>query len=272
MLSDGEVRRFRSDGFLLVRNFLPPERVAEVRRICLDYFASKGRSAGGGKVEGDLPKRIPELKALLEYPPALEIARQLVGEKVMHPHESAAHFGPVNRGWHKDARDYARQNPRGTDWNDDYRLVHFVYYLQDHVEHSGGISVRRGSHRIKNHYDGEVVTIPSRAGDLVMFDLRTSHSGNTPVLRPEFGWIPKILVEPIPWRRFPIRILQPHRLVQPRLWKMDWLYRPYHADRLAVFFVYGAADQHTSNFFDYLRARTDEYPYLQAYSAPMEVP
>jgi hypothetical protein len=267
-LSDEQIQSFRRQGYLHVPGFLPQERVAALRAACDAYFAAgNGREAGHGKVEGDIPRRMAEVSWLLTYPPALGIAQQLVGVTVMHPHETAVHISTVNRGWHKDARDYAHNDPNGTDWQDDYRLCHFAYYLQDHTDYSGGISFKRGSHRIKNHIEGQPVTIDSRAGDLVIFDLRTTHMGNTLKLKPQYRWIPRSLVLPLPWARFYRRALQPQRLLQPLLARQSWLYLPEHRDRLAIFFVYGADDLHTRNFFAYLRARP-EYPYLQDYDEP----
>src|SRR5687768_14713966 len=118
-LTPTQIESFRRDGFLHISGFLPAEKTAELRRACKAYFAKdNGRSKNGGKMETDILHRFPEIAWLLTWPPALELARQLVGPAVLHPHETAVHMGPVNRGWHKDARDYGRQDPNGADWQD----------------------------------------------------------------------------------------------------------------------------------------------------------
>jgi Phytanoyl-CoA dioxygenase (PhyH) len=260
---------FRRDGYLHLCDFLPSDKVADLRRACMDYFEKgHGRSRNSARVETDIPRRVPEIAWLLTWPPALEVARQLVGPAVLHPHETAVHLGAVNRGWHKDSRDYHREDPNGTDWQDDYRVIHFAYYLQDHRQRSGALAVKRGSHRIRNHVEGPVVPILNGPGDLVVFDLRTTHTGNTVMPRSQFEWLPESLVHPIPSpsqrsrRRF-----QPLPLLQAALQRLPFVYEQPYADRLAIFFVYGADDQHTRNFFDYLKARPD-YGHLAAYESP----
>jgi hypothetical protein len=271
-LTPAQRESFERDGFLHLRGFLPPDKVSELRRACTEYFAARGRSKNGGKLETDVLQRMPQIAWLLTWPPALEVARQLVGPAVVHPHETAVHLGAVNRGWHKDSRDYQRQDDAGTDWQDDYRVIHFAYYLQDHRHRSGALALKKGSHRIPNLREGDVVSIRNEPGDLVIFDLRATHTGNTPVPRSAFSWLPGSLVYPIDDRasRASSFLLRPLRLARGLLTRVPFVYEQPHADRLAIFFVYGADDQHTRNFFDYLKARSD-YPHLAAYEAPLRI-
>jgi hypothetical protein len=272
LLSPAQREAFQRDGFLHVGGFLPPEKTAELRRTCMDHFAKgHGVSKNGGKIETDILRRFPEVAWLLTWPPALELARQLVGGgAVMHPHETAVHLGPVNRGWHKDSRDYAREDASGTDWQDDYRVIHFAYYLQDHKHRSGALAIKRGSHRAKNLSDGVVVPMRNDPGDLVVFDLRATHTGNTLTPRRSFAWLPPSLVYPPlgPAPRNPL--LRPLRTTRAVLQRLPWVYERPHADRLALFLVYGADDQHTRNFFEFLKGRPD-YPHLAAYDGPLRV-
>lgn len=269
-LTPTQMESFRRDGFLHVRGFLPPEKTAELRRACKEHFAKgNGRSKNGGTMEIDILHRVPEIAWLLTWPPALDMARQLVGPAVLHPHETAVHMGPVNRGWHKDARDYGRQDPNGADWQDDYRVVHFAYYLQDHRHRSGAFAVKKGSHRVQNLVQGAVVPMLNEPGDLVIFDLRLTHTGNTVTPRKLFAWLPSALVCPTPWRSR-LRVFQPARVLHSALRRLPWVYEEPYDDRLAIFFVYGADDQHTRNFFDYLKARPD-YAHLAAHESPLRL-
>ena len=53
--------------------------------------------------------------------------------------------------------------------------------------------------------------------------------------------------------------------------RLPWLFLPDHgSDRFVIFFVYGADDAHTRDFFSFLRTEPD-YPYLAAYTAPQRL-
>jgi hypothetical protein len=269
-LSEEQLAAFQRDGFVVVRRFLDPRTVATLREACRAHFRTQtGCPVGGGVVEADLGKRMPEVGRMLTHPPALEIAQQLVGTNIVHPYQDAVHVGAVNRGWHKDARDYLRPSDDPTDWSEDYRLVHFAYYLQDHIAHSGAISFRRGSHRNTSVTDGEIVTPEVHAGDLVIFDLRTTHYGNTLMLRPALRrFRPTVFMDAL-WSSTRFALLRP--LARRLIRRLSWLFLPEHGtERLVIFFVYGADDRHSRRFFDYLRGEPD-YPYLAAYDEPLRL-
>jgi hypothetical protein len=119
---------------------------------------------------------------------------------------------------------------------------------------------------VPNLVDGAVVPIRCEPGDLVVFDLRATHTGNTLTPRRHFAWLPPSLVYPIPWTSTPF-VLRSLKILQAALRRLPWVYEEPYDDRLAIFFVYGADDQHTRGFFEYLKARPD-YPHLAAYESP----
>ncbi|MGZ5970544.1 MAG: phytanoyl-CoA dioxygenase family protein [Polyangiales bacterium] len=248
-MSDSSIAaRFRTDGFVVVPGFLDAREVERMRALCVANMF-RGERVGGGTCLADLQHHLPEAHALVTDPRSLAVARALVGPRVLDVHQNAVHRGTVNRGWHKDAVDYMQGRPDGPDWADDYRIVHFAWYLQDHTEFAGGISFRRGSHRIKNHRDGEVVTPPLRAGDLVAFDLRTSHFGNTIQLRDGRT----VFLDRL-WRSK----RPPWSLTSRAVRRLKGVFRPEHGDgRLVIFAMYGADDAHTHRFFGWLRTQPD---------------
>jgi len=269
-VSPDEIRSFQRDGFLHVRGFLESEEVGRLRAACFDHFGvSPGSAHASFKRELDVGKRMPAVEWLVTHPPALEVARHLLGQKVLYTYESAAHLGTGCRYWHKDARDAT--NPEGRDWQEDYRVVFFGYYLSDQVGRSGGLSVRRGSHKIKNLFGGELVTLDTAPGDLVVFDCRITHAGNTLRLKPPFRWLPGGLALAIPKASGWKRLLQLHRiLARAVLLRCPWLFLPAPADRMAIFLAYGNDDAHTRGFFSWLRG-SPGYEHLLAYDEPARV-
>ncbi|HEX3593792.1 MAG TPA: phytanoyl-CoA dioxygenase family protein [Polyangiaceae bacterium] len=249
-----DTRRFSRDGYLVVPGILDETRVQTLRRD-LHQARVRGAAVGGGRVLFDPGASIPAVRALFTDPATLAIAREVVGNLVVDLHQSAAHFGAVNRGWHKDCADYMQGRSDGPDWSDDYRIVHFAWYLQDHARHGGGISFRRGSHRIRNDRDGEAVTPAVRDGDLVLFDLRTTHFGNTIQLR----WPRRpVFLDPL-WR-LPKRWagLTPWAAASLATRALPAVFMPEHGERrLVLFAMYGADDAHSRRFFAWLRSQPD---------------
>jgi hypothetical protein len=265
-LTPDQVRSFRDDGFLHLRGFLPDELVARLRAACLDHFGvGPDLPRSFFRRELDVGKKIPALEWLVRHPPALDVGRELLGGSVLYTYESAAHLGTGCRYWHKDARD--TWNAEGSDWTEDYRVVFFGYYLSGHLGRSGGLSLRRGSHRIKDLRGGDLVTLETGPGDLVVFDCRLTHAGNTLRLRPVFRWIPRSLVMPAPQSGASSGLPRLQLLVQTALLRCPWLFLPAPRDRMAIFLAYGGDDAHTRGFFTWLRG-SKGYEHLLAYDEP----
>jgi hypothetical protein len=259
-----DVDGFTRDGFVVVPGALDGARVDTLRRD-LDVARPRAVRVGGGRVLADPGASIPSVRALLTDRSTLALARRLVGDPVMEIHQSAAHFGAVNRGWHKDCADYMKGDADGPDWSDDYRIVHFAWYLQDHVSHGGGVSFRRGSQRIANDREGEIVTPGVRSGDLVVFDLRTTHFGNTIQLR----WKRRGVFLDRLWRLTGRAArLTPWAATSYAVRALHGVFLPEHGERrLVVFCMYGADDAHTKRFFAWLQGQPD-LAHVLAYSSP----
>ena len=113
------------------------------------------------------------------------------------PEMTAHHQGFGN--WHKDTTSMEQD---GEDFHrsPDFRMVQCAIYMQDQTErYGGGLDLVPGSHkgtdptarggvgsfvyRLRRRVGGKVRTLPSRAGDLVVFDLRTDHRATEPQFR-----------------------------------------------------------------------------------------
>lgn len=157
--------------------------------------------------------------------------------------DSSASIDMGAMGFHKDNPD--REDARAPDWLSPYTLVRIGLYLQDHAFHSGGLAVRDQSHLAVNRNKGRPLAIPSQPGDLVLWSLRTTHSGYAARLNA----FPKVFV-PMPV----VKVLGSSRFAREHVLRR--FLRPLETDgRLAIFATYGADDEHQARYMAYLRTR-----------------
>lgn len=146
-------------------------------------------------------------------------------------------------GFHKDNPD--REDPEAPDWQSPYNVIRVGLYLQDHAWHSGGLAVRDRSHLAIDTRKGRPIALPTNAGDVVIWSLRTTHSGyaTRPRVFPNI-FIPMAVVK---------RAGLSDRSRTPTLSKFV---RPPEFDkRMALFTTYGIDDGHLRRFVEYLQTR-----------------
>jgi ectoine hydroxylase-related dioxygenase (phytanoyl-CoA dioxygenase family) len=157
----------------------------------------------------DVFNHYKEARWLLFHEPSIKILKSLLGEDYVVLREASIHYNNFG-DWHKDT---SSQEKVGHFFhrNDDYLMVEMAYYLQDNTEeYGGGLDVEPGSHRepdlflkprakiydtweqsivnrawrkVAGNKSGLVknfVSVPSKAGDLVIFDFRINHRGSQP--------------------------------------------------------------------------------------------
>lgn len=156
-------RRFWRDGFVIVRGMFLPGEIAAMRQAAL---ANPGPA--------DLLST-PALRRVLLDPRLLRVFRELLGPDLVYFGDSSVSIGQAVPGFHKDNADKA--DPTGPDWQGRYTLARVGIYLQDHRGKPGGIDLRAGSHEHVSTRVGRHVYADTGLGDVVFWNLRTSHSG-----------------------------------------------------------------------------------------------
>jgi hypothetical protein len=245
-----DVAGFARDGFTLVRSVFQPDEVERLRATVIAIRERQARANLLIRVEGfpenvillgDLPG-MPEFRRL-DYvvfdPRIVSCAKQILGSEVVYYGDATAQSGEGQRGFHKDNVD--RADPGGLDWLGDYTVIRFGIYLQDHERHSGGLTVRKGSHRIVSRHLGRAVNVPNRAGDVVIWNMRASHSGNAVRLRG------------LPGLTLPPRV----ETMIPRTLRM-----PAQRERISIFLSLGKPGNHLDRINGYQLGRED---YLNQY-------
>ena len=194
MLKAEQIQQFRKNGYLRIPDVLTPDQVRWLR----DYFQAKLSLPEEQRLPGDLDDflfdiyvRYPEISWLLFHEPTIKILKSLLGDDFVVMRESVVQLNRFG-GWHKDTTSQEKAGRR-FHWDDDFLMIEAAYYLQHNSEeYGGGLDVEPGSHLKPDPFIGNGsrleklrqmtrrltrrgVSIPSAAGDLVLFHFRINH-------------------------------------------------------------------------------------------------
>lgn len=254
-------------GFCLVRNVFTEKEVSDIKT---------GMKVSHEAYGGHIPDLVtcPPLRGLLFDARILGIARELLGNELVYYPESAVNYeavvGPITLNpysvFHCDA--LGRPNELYKRWHsatdEPFRGYRFGLYLQDYEHHSGGLKLGIGSHRgdpddlhkksteatgremvdvggRQFHIpkiDVPMHNVPSRPGDVVVWNLRTFHAAGARLLRND------------PTRAF-------HPDIEKSLQeKMPDAFLPIPGPRLTIFFDLAAP---TEDVDLYIKSRTHKF-------------
>lgn len=234
---------FRARGYTVVRGLFAPEEIARLRVIAQDTIAQgerEGRVASGPGKEGTIRSgagdllSIPSLRHVLLDPRLLEVVGELLGCQPQYFGDSSFRIGKNGvRGWHRDNVNRRRWRG-GPDWSDPYPLLRCGLYLQDQARHSGGLALRPHSNRPGLVRPTLPKLVDARAGDLVVWELRTVHSGEAVRLR----GLPDLPLHP----RLQTLLPQGARL-------------PDDGERIVFFMTFAGPGAHLDHYIEYLESR-----------------
>lgn len=218
-----DVDDFWTQGYAVVPGMFTEQEIQDLRQAAYD-------SRGSG---GDLLAN-PRMRSVLLDGRLISVARTLLGtDDLFYGGDSSFTINGTQKGFHKDNAD--RVDPEAPDWDGRYTQLRFGIYCQDHTEHTGGLNLRAGSHDIANLTDGENVYVKVRPGDLAVWSMRITHSGNGMLLKD-------------PQAPFPLPT-EHDRYAPEDVAEAD-------GDRIAVFAHIGANDKHARRYCDYVKTRT----------------
>jgi hypothetical protein len=198
----------------------------------IERFRRGVRASTGPK--GDLLSN-PHLRSALTDGNMVSIARSILGARqIVYAGDSSFTEGNKQHGYHKDNAD--RTDANAPDWQGRYTVLRFGIYLQDHRWHTGGLNLRVGSHNEISIREGRNIYVRTRVGDVAVWSLRTSHSGNGTFLK--FPWW--IHPEPAQDGKY------------PNWWRVAESHRD---ERMALFAAVGLDDAHHDRYTEYLKTR-----------------
>lgn len=230
------LKSYKKDGYVLLKNVFSPSEVVNFKnRVAL---LAKATNVDGSLVAGDVLSE-ESLRSILLDDRILDTLRVLLGPKIVYFGDSTVRYDATEgtRGFHKDSLgDF--EDPSSTE----HPVLRIGLYLQDHARHSGGLKVRRGSHRhaflgrsslkrlfvsaspqgalkLASFRLGWAINLDIEPGDLVIWNHRIFHSGYAVRLK----WLPGLCINP----RFEKYI--------PKSWT-----RSYDGPRAVLFASFGA--------------------------------
>ncbi len=165
---DGINEALERDGYAVVKDVFSAEEVAWMRSQVTTLLASKARPLNGGLCNGPVPREADLAGRLLED---ARLASYCGGE---YPSQVHVHANSL-ADWHVDLElpDRTALFSGNAGW-----INKIAIYLQDHPDRDG-LSVVPGSHQKKN-MPHTPLHLGTRAGDIVIFDLRLRHAGWLP--------------------------------------------------------------------------------------------
>ncbi len=234
---------FRQRGYTIVRGLFGSEEVERLRTTVLETFAEmeeQGRvgtdPAAEGAIkamDGDLLS-IPSLRNVLLDPRISRTVGELLGGKPVYFGDSSVRVGANGmRAWHRDNVD-RRKWRWGPDWRGSYPLLRCGLYLQDHSHHSGGLALRPRSHDTRHPLPTLPKFVDSKAGDLVVWNLRTLHSGEVVRMR----GLSTLPLSPRLQSRLPAGMRVPDE-----------------KERIVLFMGFALSHSHLDNYLAYLKTR-----------------
>ncbi|BAY60651.1 hypothetical protein NIES22_07100 [Calothrix brevissima NIES-22] len=243
MLTEHQIEQFYKDGFLLIPSVWTKEQIVELRHTLINLFASEIQFKGDTpQLRIDIFARYKQLHWLIVHPPLVAALKSLLGNDFVYLPEMAAHKSFYS-SWHKDT---TSQEAAGNifQWQPNYLMVEAAIYLQDNDEYGGGLDVIPGSHLYPDLRTNPAApefwqkitptpstySVPSKAGDLVLFDFRIDHKATLPT---------NSSIEEIPEEK----------------------------RKLAIFLACSANNEHVVNYKQFISSRSD-YHYLKDHQYP----
>jgi hypothetical protein len=229
------------DGIAVVRNVLSPDEIDKLRDILVRHLSRGGLRFALGKTQPNAAEMVPDLSFIFAHPQILNVVKGLLGETdVVFTGHCDIHMNLLS-GWHKDSGETVPggyfTGPYMT--SSDCRVFKVAIYLQNSTPRDS-FAARLGSHRETDLSVGNEVSVHSRVGDIVVFDVRITHTGQLP--------------DPVEkgFKGLGLALNRGRRDLQDRAWisrgKAAYWKLIGRRDRLSVFFTYGAPNAFTDDF------------------------
>jgi hypothetical protein len=180
------VSNLSENGYTIFRNVFSSEQISLLRATLSSYLITHGRFNYGGKFELRGLHAAKEVAYVLSSDNYLNLLKTCIHpDAVVVTGECDFTINTIS-GWHKDITE---EMVLGNDiFSDPHWTVYkAAIYLQDQdLQSSSVLKVRSGSHMM---VDGRKICfkpLPIRTGDVIIFDVRIDHAGQSPSISDKF--------------------------------------------------------------------------------------
>lgn len=238
------IQSIETDGYVIIKNLLSPHEMEGLNNILKAHFLCGGVSTPLGLTQPNAAVEVPEINWLFYHPKILGVMRQLLGqEQIMFTSHCDLHCRTLS-AWHKDDGMTVMEGgyfgfPAYD--KEDCKVYKVALYLQDHDRNKAGLTIRKASHKLPDINQGEEVYLKTKAGDIIIFDVRLTHVGQREGIPVKFLEKPNYLLKKGLNKIFKI---SPQKSDQYLKQMYDYLF----GDRLSIFFTYGLPNEYTKNF------------------------
>lgn len=164
-----------SRGWCVVHRLISENEVANLRAAAKAHFArSAHRLSNLGRNQPNFVRHAPDLAEVACHPRVLQAFRAALGPQIVFTGQSDLSVGRLSH-WHKDSDDLG--SPVRVAAARDFSVVKMALYLEDHLDDRGTFHVRRSSQTAPSLDAGASESVPLKAGDAVLFDVRLTHAG-----------------------------------------------------------------------------------------------
>jgi len=174
-----------TSGLVVLPQLLTATEISDLRREVHQILDERGMPMHGGTALPNAAAEAPTLASVFAHPGIVAAVHEATAsERLVFTLEADLHRNVPAPHWHKDS---GEQTVDGGYFDcdapacPDCRVYKVAIYLQDHLDGTG-LQVRPGSTRTAVLETGPPRAISTRAGDVVLFDVRLTHRGTRPPL------------------------------------------------------------------------------------------
>jgi hypothetical protein len=227
-------------GYAVVRSVFTVDEIERLRTIVRGHLQSEGSRFSLGKTQPNAAVAVPDLGYIFAHSRVVRLFKSLIADGgTLFTGHCDIHMNMLS-GWHRDSGE-----AYGGYFSGDYMadptccVFKMAIYLQDTTARDG-LSVVPGSHRQRAYDINEAVSLCTKLGDAVIFDVRLAHAGQLP------DWFEKGV------KALNILLKGSNRTIEdsPIATKLKGIYWRLigRRDRLSVFFTYGQDNERTHEF------------------------
>lgn len=167
----------RAQGFSVVKDAIPAGLIERLRTSVRQHFRSAGQAKYGGKFQLRGLHARPDVAEIILSAPVIEVIRRHVPPGAVLLTGECDLMMNTTSGWHKDITADMGYGP-GLFEDATFGVYKLGIYLQDQEESSpAAFRVRPGSHMRRDGTGMREKRLATRAGDVVVFDVRIDHCG-----------------------------------------------------------------------------------------------